>query len=270
MMSACLHNISIAAVHPASMTMSPAVRSVGVGTGGPAVVSDIVVMTGRQQWRRVVLRTPWLTASDDLGAVLLEALAAVPGGEPLPGDVVALAEKVTVVTSDRVVQPRRPGALAKLLARAVRPVGISYGLSLPGKMQYVIDDAGRVRVVGAALVAAVCRTLGIRGVFYRLAGATARDLDGLSGAYTDELLPPLRPTEAAMLAHHLSIRVGRAVAIVDVNDRGGTVRSAPAGGPSPAELLAVLADNPYGHCAQSTPVVLLRPLRTVPLQRAPS
>jgi hypothetical protein len=32
----------------------------------------------------------------------------------------------------------------------------------------------------------------------------------------------------------------------------------------------VLADNPYGHCAQSTPVVLLRPLPTVPLQRAPS
>jgi hypothetical protein len=175
-----------------------------------------------------------------------------------------------VVTSDRVVEPRRPGPLAKLLARAVRPVGISYGLALPAKMQFVIDDAGRVRVLGAALAAAVCRPLGMRGVFYRMAGATARDLDGLSGAYTGQLLPPLRPTEAAMLAHHLSVRVGRAVAIVDVNDRGGTVRSAPAGGPNPPELLALLADNPYGHCAQSTPVVLLRPLPTVPLQRASS
>ncbi len=251
--------------------MSPAVRSVGGGTAGPAVVSDIVVMSGRQWWRRVVLCTPWLTASDDLGAVLLEALAAVPGGEPRPGDVVAVAEKVTVVTSDRVVEPRRPGALAKVLARAVRPVGISRGLSLPGKMQYVIDDAGRMRVVGAALAAAVCRPLGMRGVFYQLAGATARDLDGLRGAYTDELLPPLRPAEAALLAHHLTSRVGRAVAIVDINDRGGTVRSAPAGGPGPAELLALLADNPHGDCAQSTPVVLLRPLPpVVPRPRQPS
>jgi hypothetical protein len=245
------------------MTISPAVRTVGVGTTPPVVVSDLTVARGRRRWRRVLLRTPWLTASDDLGAVLLEALAEVPDGEARPGDVVALAEKVAVVTSGRVVEPRRPGALAKVLARAVRPVGNSCGLSLPAKMQYVIDDAGRARVVGAALAAAVSRPLGLRGVFYQLAGATARDLDGLRGAYSEELLPPLRPAEAALLAHHLTSRVGRAVAIVDVNDRGGTVRSAPAGGPDPTELLALLADNPHGDCAQSTPVVLLRPLPPV-------
>jgi F420-0:gamma-glutamyl ligase len=228
-----------------------------------AVEADEVVRAGGRRWRRVLLRTPWLTPEDDLGAVLVDALAVVPG-EPSGDDVVAVAEKVAVVTSGRVVDAARvrPGPLARLLAHAVRPVGNSCGLSLPRKMQFVLDDVGRGRVLTAAVAAAMTRPLGCHGVFYRLAGGTARDLDGLRGAYPDALLPPLHPGEAALLVHHLANRIGRAVAIVDVNDRGGSVRAAPPAGPDPATLLAALADNPHGDCAQSTPVVLLRPCST--------
>jgi F420-0:gamma-glutamyl ligase len=226
------------------------------------VVSDVVVTAGGALWRRTLLRTPWLTPADDLGAVLEAALAALPDGAARPGDVVAVAEKIAVVTSGRVVDARgvQAGPLARVLARAVRPVGDSCGLSLPRKMQYVVDEVGAVRVVLAALGAALTRPFGHRGTFYRMAGSIARDLDGLRGAYADALLPPLRPAEAHLLGHHLATRIGRAVAVVDVNDRGGSVRSISEGCPEPEVLLAALADNPHGDCAQSTPVVLLRPL----------
>jgi len=229
----------------------------GAVEAGP-VVSDVdLVATGRR-WRRILLRTPWLTAADDLGAVLAGALAGYPAR---PGDVVAVAEKIAVVTSGRAVDARalHAGPLARLLARAVRPVGDSCGLSLPRKMQFVLDQVGRPRVLAAALAAAVTRPLGHRGTFYRLLGSTARDLDGLRGAYLDELLPPLRPGEAQLLAHHLAARLGRVVAVVDVNDRGGSVRAVSSGGPDAPTLLALLCDNPHGDCGQSTPVVLLRP-----------
>ncbi|HXV93679.1 MAG TPA: coenzyme F420-0:L-glutamate ligase [Pseudonocardia sp.] len=231
-----------------------------VTTGG--VVSDVEVEAGGRRWRRVLLRTPWLGEDDDLGAVVADALAGVRCGGPRPGDVVAIAEKVAVVTSGRAVDADvvRPGPLAHLLARAVRPVGDSRGLSLPRKMQYVVAEVGRPRVVLAALAAALTRPFGRRGVFYRVAGDVARDLDGLRGAYPQTLLPPLRPAEAALLGHHLASRLGRVVAIVDVNDRGGSVRSVSAGGPDPGVVLAALVDNPHGDEAASTPVVLLRPL----------
>ncbi|MCX6467615.1 MAG: hypothetical protein NTW05_29130 [Pseudonocardiales bacterium] len=223
------------------------------------LVCDDEIVAAGGRWRRVVLRTPWLTATDDLGAVLEAALAAVPGGRG-PGDVVAIAEKVAVVTSGRTVDATalRAGPLARLLARSVRPVGDSRGLSLPRKMQYVLEQAGTVRVVGAALAAALTRPFGRRGTFYRLLGSTARDLDGLRGAYPDALLPPLLPAEAALLAHHLAARLSRAVAVVDVNDRGGSVRAVSPGGPAPETLLRLLADNPQGDGAASTPLVLLR------------
>jgi hypothetical protein len=228
-------------------------------TAPDQVVSDEEIVAAGGRWRRTVLRTPWLTAADDLGGALAGVLAAVPAR---PGDVVAIAEKVAVVTSGRVVDARhlRAGPLARLLARAVRPVGDSCGLSLPRKMQYVLDHAGPVRVVGAAAAAALARPLGVRGTFYRLVGSTARDLDGLRGAYPDHLLPPLTPGEAALLAHHLAARLGRSVAVVDVNDRGGSVRATSPGSPPPGVLLRLLADNPHRDGAAGTPVVLLRPL----------
>ncbi|WP_300012929.1 hypothetical protein [Pseudonocardia sp.] len=250
------------------------------------VASDVVLVAAGRRWRRVLLRTPWLDADDDLGGALAAALATMPDGSPRPGDVVAVAtmpdgsprpgdvvavaEKVAVVTSGRTVDAHglRAGALAHLLARSVRPVGNSLGLSQPRKMQFVLDQAGPARVVGAALAAALARPFGSTGTFYRLLGSTARDLDGLRGAYRDALLPPLLPGEAALLGHHLASRLGRAVAVVDVNDRGGSVRSVSAGGPDPEVLLRLLADNPQGNAGQSTPLVLLRP-SDPPSSRAP-
>lgn len=213
-----------------------------------------------RSWERTLLRTPWLTAGDDLGEVLRTALAEVPDPAARPGDVLAVAEKVAVVTSGLEVPGAllTPGQLARALARAVRPVGDSMGLSVPEKMHYVLREVGLLRMTAAVLAAAVTRPFGRTGAFFRVAGPVARDVDGMRGAYPDTLLPPLTPGQAAVLAHHLSTRVGRCVAIVDINDRGGSIRAVSAGGPAPEVLLAALRDNPQGHLRECIPVVLLR------------
>lgn len=203
---------------------------------------------------RLVLKTPWLSPSDDLGAALAAAMPPFS-----PGDVLAVAEKVVIVTSGRMESAGVPGLLARILARGVRPVGNSRGLSVPEKMQYVLDHVGVGRVLFAAAVGAVSRPF-VAGAFYRVAGSVARDLDGLRGAYSAFLLPPLLPAEARLVAHHLASRLGVLVAIVDINDRGGSVRGCSPGCPPDSVLLAALADNPLGQAYESTPAVLLTDL----------
>jgi len=221
-------------------------------------MQDEVVVAGNR-WLRTLLRTRWLSERDDLGAILEASLAAVPA-DRRHRRVLAVAEKVAIVTSGRVVPAGdvRVSVLARVLARTVRPVGDSRGLSIPEKMQYVLDHAGLARILAAAAAGAATRPLGVGGAFYRVAGSVARDLDGLRGAYERSLLPPLLPSEARLLAHHLAVRLDLPVAIVDINDRGGTVRGCSPGCTPARQLLAVLHDNPLGQADQSTPAILLR------------
>lgn len=207
-------------------------------------------------WRRHPVRTRWLQPGDDLVAVLDACTAELRRGT----DTVAVSEKVAVLLTHRAV-PRSTvaaGRLARFLARHVQPVGDSRGLSIPEKMQLVVERQGRVRVLAAALSAGLLRPLGHRGAFYRLAGTFARDLDGLRPPYLDLLLPPLEPRVARRLAQAWQERLGCGVAIVDVNDRGGSVRAVSSAALPAGELLTALGDNPMGQGTSGTPIVLVR------------
>lgn len=202
------------------------------------------------------LRTPWLTEADDL----LETLAA-----HLPpvrhGDTVVVSEKVAVLLTGRSVpiHAAQPGRLATALARRVRPRQGSRGLSVPEKMQYVLDTVGAPRLVVAALVSAAMRPFGRHGDFYRIAGPVARDLDGGRPPYLDLLFPPLPPREARELVGRLERALGTGVAIVDLNDFGGTIRATSPGALPAADLLQVLAHNPLGQRSTGTPFGIVRP-----------
>jgi len=216
------------------------------------------IRRGLAAYERILVRTPWLGPDDDLVEVARVAMAPI----CRPTDTCFVAEKLVVLLSGRAVPAAslRPGRVARLLAPRVRPYGDSLGLSIPAKMQYVVEHAGAVRVVLAAAAAAATRPLGVRGVFYRLAGSLARDLDGMRPPYLDTLLPPLPAQVAVRWCERLASRLGAEVAIVDINDRGGTVRGRSLHALPAAEILVALRDNPLGHCEQATPLGLLRPL----------
>lgn len=152
----------------------------------------------------------------------------------------------------------RPGRLANFLVRRVRPRPGSRGLAVPEKMQYVIDELGPLRIVVAALASALTRPFGWRGVFYRVAGPLARDLDGGRPPYEHLLFPPLRPEAARRIADDLETRLGVAVAIVDLNDYGGTIRATSRSALAPTDLRPLLGGNPLRQRSTGTPAGLLR------------
>ena len=220
---------------------------------GDTFVSSVTV--GRERYDRTVVCTPWLTAGVDLVELLRNTVV-----ERLqPGDVVAITEKVVVVTTGRGIPAAmvRPGRLATFAARHIRPIGDSRGLSIPEKMQLVIDMVGPWRVILAGAVAAATRPLGLHGPFFVVAGYIARSMDGMRPPYGDVLLPPLSPRTARSIAEQLATEIGHPVAIVDINDRGGSVRTVAGSAMSKRRLAAVLADNPLGQRDQGTPIVLV-------------
>jgi F420-0:gamma-glutamyl ligase len=221
---------------------------------GDTFVSSVTV--GRERYDRTVVCTPWLTAGVDIVELLRNTVV-----ERLqPGDVVAITEKVVVVTTGRGIPAAmvRPGRLATFAARHIRPIGDSRGLSIPEKMQLVIDMVGPWRVILAGAVAAATRPLGLHGPFFVVAGYIARSMDGMRPPYGDVLLPPLSPRTARSIAEQLATEIGHPVAIVDINDRGGSVRTVAGSAMSKRRLAAVLADNPLGQRDQGTPIVVVR------------
>ena len=132
-------------------------------------------------------------------------------------------------------------------------------------MQYVLDQVGWPRICAAAAVSAVTRPLGIRGVFYRIAGSVARDVDGGRPPYEDRLIPPLPGLEAAMMCADLERLLGVGVAIVDINDFGGSIRATSPKAIPALTLARILADNPLRQRLTGTPLALVRPLTGRPL-----
>jgi F420-0:gamma-glutamyl ligase len=215
------------------------------------------VVEHRARWfERTVVTTRWVQPGDDLPRLLRQVAL------PLcrTDSVVAISEKLVVVALGRTIPAEdvEAGRLARFLARRVRPIGDSRGLSIPEKMQYVLDQQGAVRIVAATAAGALTRPLGLRGAFYVVAGDLARSVDGMRPPYEHVLVPPLDRPEARRICRDLAADLGSPVAIVDINDRGGAVRATSPGLIDAATLLGALRDNPLGQRDQATPIVIVR------------
>jgi hypothetical protein len=216
------------------------------------------VQVANVEYLRLPVRTRWLQQADDLAWSLREHLEIA-----RPGDTVAVSEKVVVLLTGRAVaiDTMQPGRLARFLAGCVHPRPGSRGLSVPEKMEYVVRSVGRERVIAAAMCGALTRPLGMRGAFYLLAGSLARDLDGGRPPYEELLFPPLDPADAGSICADLERALDVGIAIVDVNDFGGSIRAVSQRSLPARTLAAVLADNPMGQRCTSTPAVIVRPAR---------
>ncbi|MFS8639782.1 MAG: hypothetical protein LOD90_03015, partial [Symbiobacteriaceae bacterium] len=223
----------------------------------PGLVRTSTVVVNGRAFERVIVHTHWFERGEDLAATLRRYLA------PWlrPGDHVIISETAVVATRGRLIPAAevRPGRLATLLARRVRPIGWGQGLSVPAKMQVAIEETGRLRILVAAAAAALTRPLGLRGGFYYIAGTGARSLDGMreGSPYEGYVIPPLRRNEALAIAGELAGALGAPVHIVDINDNGGTIRAS--SHPFPHRLLlAILGDNPLGQGNRCSPIGLIR------------
>jgi asparagine synthase (glutamine-hydrolysing) len=246
--------------------------------------SHLFAVDDGRVFARAPLHSTLIGTGDDLTCALWASLRPLAeAGQGLrPGDVVAVSEKVVAITQGR-SQPIgdiQPSKLAHNLSRFVRRTPIGIGLGTPATMQLAIEEAGVPRILGAAAAAALTRPLGMRGVFYRVAGSSVAAIDGP----TPHTMPPYNghakraPLDpqgvATKLARALSEDAGGAVdvAIIDTNDLGAQILGATTGVQA-STLIALLRDNPLGQQRQSTPFLLVRdvgPLSAVAASTAPA
>lgn len=182
-----------------------------------------------------------------------------------------ISEKVVAITQGRVYKIRdiRPTPPARLLSRYVARTPFGIGLGHPATMQLAIAEVGLPRILLAAAVALGGRVVGRRGLFYQVAGARVRAIDGPTrhSAYPANVSAKLAPKDPAGVARQVSAAVRASVpahraatfagtVVIDANDLGQDILGHDADRPS-SELAAAFADNPLCQERQQTPFAIV-------------
>ena len=187
-----------------------------------------------------------------------------------------VSEKIIAIMQGRswFVWEIKPSFAAKQLSKFVTRTPAGIGLGDPVTMQLAINEAGLARITYAAALGALGKLRGKRGVFYELAGADVRAIDGPTeySVYPSNVSAKLPPKDPDAVAEHL-VQVIResvparfvntfdGVVVMDANDIGRNVLGLSASRDR-AHYEAQFADNPLGQGSQQTPmaVVFERPL----------
>ncbi|MEA3453159.1 MAG: coenzyme F420-0:L-glutamate ligase [Patescibacteria group bacterium] len=225
----------------------------------PNLGKNLVIEVNGKKFARIPIKTHVITPEDNLDEVIKKYLKNFLEKD----DIVFVAEKIIAILQNRAyplveIKKTKPAIfLSKFVSK--KPGGI--GLAMPETMQVAIEEVGFFRIFLALVGAAITKPLGIKGLFYIIAGDGARAVDGP----TPNTIPPYNqyvvkgPEKPKKVAEHIASIIGRPVVIVDANDRGirilGTSKSFTM---SKKIFQRILKDNPLGQSSESTPIGILR------------
>jgi hypothetical protein len=208
-------------------------------------------------YARYPIKTHLISKGDDITEVVKKYALSLMQED----DILVISERVIAVLEGRsfLLEEIKPGFFAHQLSKYVfkHPGGI--GLRNPYTMQLAIQEAGLFRILFAAFVSIVTKAIGIRGIFYRIAGHNVNAIDGPC-PYT---LPPgnksvkLGPKDPMKTAKTLNENFGIHVAIIDANDYGVRVIGY-SNGLNKKNIKQAFRDNPFGQERQQTPMAVLR------------
>ncbi len=179
------------------------------------------------------------------------------------GDIIFVTEKAVAICQNRAfpVDSIKPGRLATFLSKYVTKTKHGIGLGIPQTMEMAIRECGVLRILFAAFVSAITKTLfGRKGDFYRIAGYKASSIDGP----TPNTIPPynkcvvLGPLYPDKVAREISRELGVDVLIVDLNDLGGKILGVSNKKINKNDMLMILRDNPLGQSCEQTPIGIIR------------
>jgi hypothetical protein len=184
------------------------------------------------------------------------------------GDMVFVSEKALTITQGRVVDMStiKPTPLARMLAKNVGNnygsndfKGFGHGTTMA--MQLFIEEAGYLRIFVAALVSAITRPFGIKGLFYRICGTRAKSIDCpmsfliLEYAHSAKLAPNNPSGEARRIREALG---EHEVVILDANYRGAFSLGKSSRTLSESFIGKLFRDNPLGQSDEMTPFCIVR------------
>lgn len=232
----------------------------------------LIIEVGGQKYARYPVKTRLVTPKDKDPAKIVGEYTR---GLTQAGDIIFVSEKMVAITQGRAkpVNEIKPSWWAEWLSKHVyrNPAGI--GLAAPETMHLAIEEVGLWRILLAASAAAVTKPLGIKGLFYYIAGEQARSIDGP----VPYAIPPYNtyaskgPANPEKVAEKISRKINLPVAIVDANDLGVRVLGVSPTPVASSDLRGVnkkivdkkfiakaIRDNPLGQCDESTPIGILR------------
>ncbi|MEO0094856.1 MAG: coenzyme F420-0:L-glutamate ligase [candidate division WOR-3 bacterium] len=218
----------------------------------------LVIDVDGGDYARLPIRTHIITAQDDIFKIVEQYVFS----HLKEGDVVFLSERIVAITQGRAfpIKDIKPSWLAGFLVRFVHKSPYGIGLGSPWTMELAIREAGILRILSAAFVSAITKPLGIRGLFYVVAGKSVAAIDGPCH-YT---LPPyneyakLGPKNPNKVARLLKERFKYDFVIIDANDLGVSVLGKSSPKISDDFCKKVFRDNPLGQSSQQTPIAIVR------------
>ncbi|NJD26826.1 MAG: hypothetical protein FIA92_00825 [Chloroflexi bacterium] len=246
---------------PADPASTPS-SAASPGATEPGTLRELPpITTGDRTFQRWGLRTHKVEFGEDLLGVLRTYVPPV----VQPGDWIALSEKVVSVCQNNVrhISTVRERWLAKLIVKGVTKYPKDIAWSHPKKMQAAIDMAGYPRMLAATFFGTITRAVGIRGVFWRIAGRVS-EIDGFNPdamwPYTEYcVLPPIDPDG---VCRTVADELGVPTTIIDGNNIDVKIISVSPGFPvSKADARLILLDNPMGQDEEMTPVIVVRETR---------
>jgi hypothetical protein len=183
------------------------------------------------------------------------------------GDILFVSEKALCVTQGRLVNMSeiKVTPLARFFARNVQNSygtdefhGFGHGTDMA--MQLFIEEAGYPRAIFAAVVAALTRPLGIRGLFYRICGKSAKSVDCPMSFLILEYAhyAKLAPKDPSGVARKIKERFGCETVILDANYRGAFSLGASSRQIKESFIGDLFRDNPLGQSDEMTPFAIVR------------
>ncbi len=219
---------------------------------------NLFIEVGDKKYARFPVRTHIITKEDDIGAVVQKY--AKPHLQA--GDMLFISERVVAISQGRAypIKDIKPSKLANFLVKFVKKSPYGIGLGSPWTMELAIREAGAGRILFAALVSALTKPFGIRGVFYKVVGKNINAIDGPC----DYTLPPynqyakLGPLRPHKVARELRDKLGNKVVIIDANDLGVAILGHSDIKADPELYKAIFKDNPLGQATEQTPLCIVR------------
>src|SRR3989344_1983405 len=219
---------------------------------------NLLIILPEGEFLRIPIKTHVITDQDNIIEVCKKYVTPLIKAD----DFLFISERIVAISQGRAfpIKDIKPSKLANFLVKFVHKSPYGIGLKSPWTMELAVREAGALRMLLAALVSALTKPFGLRGVFYRVVGNNINAIDGPC-SYT---LPPynsyakLGPAEPDNVARRLKTELGFEVVIIDANDLGVAIlgKSTP---DIPDDFCKeVFRDNPLGQSAEQTPLCIVR------------
>lgn len=222
-------------------------------------MSSLEIQVNNKTYLRYPIKTHLITRDDDLSNIIKKYI--IPKYQD--NDILMISERIVAIMQGRLIHQDKIKEtwLAKFLIKFVKKWPNDPGFRNAKKMQLVINIAGVPRVLLAALISAITKPFGIRGLFYTICGNQVSEIDG----FAPGTIPPydkyavLGPKNPNSVCNKLAQEFNIQCAIVDANNIDVAVLGMSDNlNISKSELRLAFMDNPIGQGLEQTPICLVR------------